>query len=50
MQYTPHAFLYNDNGIKRKTEGIVVIIEQTLAQMTVEEKAALVTSKNSWVS
>ena len=42
MQYAPHAFLYNDNGIKRETEGIVVIIEQTLAQMTVEEKAALV--------
>ena len=37
-----HAFLYNDNGNKNETEGFGVNIEQTLAKMTVEEKAALV--------
>jgi len=34
--------LYNDNGIKNGTEGFGVNIGQTLAQMTIEEKAALV--------
>nr|AHF25260.1 beta-glucosidase [uncultured bacterium Contig1604] len=42
MQYTPRTFLYNDHGIKRGTEGFGVNIEQILTQMTVEEKAALV--------
>ena len=42
MQDIPSVFLYNDNGIKRETEGFSMNIEQTLAQMTVEEKAALV--------
>ena len=42
MQDIPSVFLYNDNGIKRETEGFGMNIEQTLAQMTVEEKAALV--------
>lgn len=42
MQYVASSFLYNDDGIKKGMEGIVVNIEQTLAQMTVEEKAALV--------
>ena len=42
MQDIPSVFLYNDNGIKRETEGFGMNIELTLAQMTVEEKAALV--------